>query len=78
MKPKNKPTPAAMRAARVLFTGDDFVSEEETAQIIDQETGLPELVAACEKMIKDYRYSNNEFFDALIDARKALAKVKRS
>lgn len=55
MTPANSPTPGAMSAAREIarFCPAIGAIQNGVASIIDRETGLPELVAACEEMLEN-------------------------
>jgi hypothetical protein len=84
-----KVSKAATRAAAVICDGDDYccrgqgTSRKSMAVIIDQETGLPELLAALRCFVDDERFAvsvggNPNVVPAMIAAgRAAIAKASR-
>lgn len=74
----NTPTAAALRAANAIARSYGELSEERiayTADQIDRETGLPELIKAASRALTDWE-DGLEFQLVVADLRAALAKTK--
>ena len=72
----NEPTDAALRAARAV--SNELHAKKvwrtwEMAQIIDRETGLPDLIAACEEIVE---HDIDDWTARMKTVRAALAKAK--
>ena len=73
-------TPGALRAARTFIHGraipglEDGPAIHDLAQIIDAETGLPELLEACEQF--EACRTNAELHAALAVTQAAIAKAR--
>jgi hypothetical protein len=73
------PSPPALRAAKAIAAGDKpkqgQTKEDHWARIIDRETGVADLLAACEAALEYMRFTGDkDLVDKLVAA---IAKAKR-